>query len=139
MLSDFGEVDLAYRVMTQPDAPSYGNWVARGETALAEDFNTEEKGSIRAIITSSATSAPWFIKALCGIRLNPAFKGVDTFAIQPHFPQALSFAEGYHEKGPLGKIEVRWEKTEDGRHVRFDLKTPQEMQGDFILSDGWVF
>ena len=138
VLSDFGEVDLAYRVMTQPDAPSYGNWVARGETALAEDFYTEEQGVNSRNHHFFGDISAWFIKALCGIRLNPAFKGVDTFAIQPHFPQALSFAEGYHE-GPLGKIEVRWEKTEDGRHIRFDLKAPQEMQGDFILSDGWVF
>ena len=138
VLSDFGEVDLAYRVMTQPDAPSYGNWVARGETALAEDFYTEKQGVNSRNHHFFGDISAWFIKALCGIRLNPAFKGVDTFAIQPHFPQALSFAEGYHE-GPLGKIEVRWEKTEDGRHIRFDLKAPQEMQGDFILSDGWVF
>ena len=38
-LSEGGYTDKAYRMITNPTAPSYADMVLRGETTLAEDFN----------------------------------------------------------------------------------------------------
>lgn len=136
VLSDYGYVDLAYHVLTRQDAPSYGEWVARGDTALAEDFNAEnEKITSRNHHFFGDISA-WFIKSICGINLNPKLKGIDTVEIVPHFPTALTFAEGFHI-APNGKISVRWNK--DGCNVKLTLAVPETMTGDFVLTDGWMF
>ena len=34
VLADFGYADLAYRMITRTDYPSYGEWVARGERCV---------------------------------------------------------------------------------------------------------
>ena len=41
VLTDFGYSDLAFSMITRPDYPSYGNWIARGATTLWEVFQPE--------------------------------------------------------------------------------------------------
>ncbi|MEI4872823.1 hypothetical protein Q8G47_29285, partial [Klebsiella pneumoniae] len=36
VLSEFGESDLAYKMIVGPEYPSYGNWIERGATTLWE-------------------------------------------------------------------------------------------------------
>lgn len=55
VLSDFGEPDLAFKLITRSDYPSYGNFVERGLTALPEDFLREEDTPIRRITICTAT------------------------------------------------------------------------------------
>ena len=41
VLTEFGYSDLAFSMITRPDYPSYGNWIARGATTLWEVFQPE--------------------------------------------------------------------------------------------------
>ena len=34
VLSEYGQADLAYEMITRKDYPSYGNWIARGATSF---------------------------------------------------------------------------------------------------------
>lgn len=72
VLTDFGYSDLAFSMITRPDYPSYGNWIARGATTLWEVFQPEGSdriGSLNHHFWGDISS--WFTQALSGIRMAP--------------------------------------------------------------------
>lgn len=72
VLTDFGYSDLAFSMITRPDYPSYGNWIARGATTLWELFQPEGSdriGSLNHHFWGDISS--WFTQALSGIRMAP--------------------------------------------------------------------
>ncbi len=40
VLAEFGKAELAYRMITKTEYPSYGYWAAKGETTFLEHFLT---------------------------------------------------------------------------------------------------
>lgn len=117
VLFDHADADLALNMITRPDAPSYGNMIALGGTALFEA--TEQNG-----IQESQNHHFYgdilhlFISKLAGIRVNPDMNDKNTVLIKPTVPSSIDFAEASYEFD-LGKLTVRWEKR-DGKVV---LKT----------------
>ena len=136
VLSDFGEEDLAWKMITRPDYPSYGNWVARGATSLWEFFHPEggEVNSMNHHFFGDISS--WFIGDVAGIRLNPGDEDCNALEIRPHFVKALTFAEAYHD-APAGKIKVRWERNPEG--ILLSVEIPTGMSGQILPPKGWVF
>ena len=133
VLTRFGYTDLAFSMITRPEYPSYGNWVAQGATSLWEDF-MEDPASMNHHFWGDISA--WFIKAVAGIRLNPEGNDVNRVLIKPAFLQALDHASGYHE-APAGKIAAAW--TRDGEAISLTLEIPSEVCGDVILPEGYVF
>ena len=126
VLSDFGKADLAFRMITRREAPSYGNMVARGDTTLAEDFNGEDERINSRNHHFLGDISAWFISYICGIRVNPkagsmlteianGFEpsvfsgGYDNIDIRPVIPSHLSFAEASYG-APGGEVRVRHER-----------------------------
>lgn len=135
VLTEFGHSDLAHKILVDPTYPSYGHWVARGETALCEDFNRYDQtiNSLNHHFWGSISA--WFIQSICGIHFNPGANDIHHANITPHFLTGLSHAEGYHI-APDGKIEVKWERT--GQHeIILTLTFPEKMHGKLILDRGW--
>lgn len=96
VLSAFDRADLAYEMITRPDYPSYGNWIARGATSLWEDFHPEGTpvNSLNHHFFGDISS--WFIQSLTGIVLNPEGDDISRLDIAPHFVEALTHAEAFH-------------------------------------------
>jgi len=139
VLSEFGYSDLAYKIIVDPTPPSYGNWVARGETTLCEDFNTYEKdnrvNSLNHHFFGSVSA--WFIKCICGIQHNRSADDIHHADIEPRFVDKLEHAEAFHIT-PDGRISVKWERASENE-ITLTLEYPESMNGEIRLDIGWKF
>lgn len=136
VLSDFGEEDLAYKMITRTDWPSYGMFVARGETSIPEDFNDLKWSAPSLNHHFMGDISAWFIKGICGIKLNPSDRNIKEAAIEPHFVSSLDFAEAFHD-APEGRIKVRWDRTAEG--IALDITVPPSMDVVLRLPEGWNY
>ena len=142
VLTAFGESDLAYKIIVDPTAPSYGNFVARGETSLPESFGEEREYAPGRLSVDSRNHhffgdvSGWFIKGICGINYNPTAADLHEIVIAPHFLTALTHAEGFHIT-PFGKVSVSWARNEDGT-VTLKVEVPEELNGTIIFDRGWT-
>lgn len=132
VLAEHGYGDLAYHMITRPDFPSYGNWIARGATSLWERFFQEDCTEVSLNHHMWGDISNWFIKWLAGIHLNPNCNNIQEVEIRPIFPKQLQSATGWHES-PSGKIEVNWFKTDDMAEVQIEI--PEDMSGTFIYKE----
>lgn len=133
VLSDYGCSDLAYRMITRPDYPSYGCWLARGATTLRESFWPEDRDSLNHHFWGDISH--WFLRHLAGIHYHPHRKSGEA-DIRPAFVEQLTFAEGWHE-APEGKIWVRWER--DGDRIQVKIEVPEALSGRICLPAGYLF
>lgn len=133
VLCDFGYQDLAVKMITRPDAPSYGMMIADGLTTLAENvyhtccsLNHHFWGDISALM----------IEYFAGIRINPEGKGANTVAIAPVFPTDMSFAEAYHNSVE-GMITTKWQRRENGE-IELSLTLPEALTGEIKAPIGYM-
>lgn len=134
VLAENGYADLAYAMIVEPTPPSYGYWLGKGYTALAEDFWTDEQQICSKNHHFWGDISAFFIKRICGINYNPNGDDFSYVALKPHFISALNHAEAYHDS-PKGKIEVKWQK--EGGMVAFTVKIPENMRYDITFADGY--
>ena len=139
ILSDCGRGDMAFKMITREDFPSYGMFVRRGCTALPEDFLSDEEmddpNSMNHHFMGDINS--WFMQRVVGIRPNPKFTDVNYVDITPFFVSKLNFAEGYYNL-PCGKVIVKWNKAENDK-ISLDISVPEEANGYIRLPVGYVF
>ncbi|MDR2849245.1 MAG: family 78 glycoside hydrolase catalytic domain [Verrucomicrobiota bacterium] len=101
---------LVSETLAKTAEPGYGYFLARGETAWPEDWNSKVPSRIHTCYTGIAS---WFIKGLCGINPDPARPGYRQALIRPVLVPEVDFAEASVES-PYGTIASRWER-KDGR------------------------
>lgn len=136
VLSAFDRSNLAFKMITSPEFPSYGNWVARGATTLWEDFQPEG-GAVNSLNHHFfGDISAWFIQCIAGIQLNPYGTNVNEVIIRPSFIGALKWAKAFHI-APAGKIAVEWTCNKDCIQLKLDL--PEVMTGKIILQDSFTF
>lgn len=134
VLTEFGYADLAFKMITREDYPSYGNWVKRGATTLWENFNPTSVLSMNHHFWGDIST--WFIKAITGIRPNPNGNDVSELEIAPNFIGALDHASAYHI-APSGKISSAWRR--EGERIILELKIPEAMHAVAKLPLGYLF
>lgn len=134
VLSEFGYSDLAFKMITREDYPSYGNWIKRGATTLWEDFYPDRVSSMNHHFWGDISA--WFIKRIAGICLNPEGAGVNTVRIKPSFIGGLDNASAYHI-APAGKISVSWHR--EGESVILSVTVPNGVGGSLELEPSYVF
>ena len=132
VLCDNGYSDLAIKMITRPDEPSYGCMIERGMTTLCEKItfpfasqNHHFWGDISALM----------IEYFAGIRINPHLRGANTASIVPVFPEGLDYAEAYHNS-IAGKIEVRWDRR--GDKIDMQLTVPDGLDATVIAPAGYT-
>lgn len=134
VLSIYGHSDLAFKMITRTDYPSYGNWVVRGATTLWESFWENSFESMNHHFWGDISA--WFIKRIAGIQLNPDGNNISKLMIKPSFIIALDNAEAYHIS-PLGKIASSWKRVD--QNIMLTLEIPTEMKTIISLEKGYVF
>ena len=144
-LSENGYADLAYKLATQEDFPSWGAWIKSGATTLFEDWKVDEsrKGAMSRNHIMFGEISAWFYKALGGIKpdsQNPGFKNI---LLEPHFVEGLESFSAKHN-GPFGEIISSWEK--NNGVVDYQVTVPPNSTAslsigakDLISSDGIDF
>jgi alpha-L-rhamnosidase len=111
-LLENGRADVACRIASQKDLPSWGWWIEQGATTLWEQWNGADS---RNHIMFGDISA-WFYKALAGINPDPAAPAFKHFTIKPNLVGGLTSAHAGYDS-VRGRIVSDW-KTKGGR---FDL------------------
>ena len=132
VLAEYGYGDLAFKMITRDDYPSYGNWLKRGATTLWESFFPEKTESMNHHFWGDISA--WFIKRVAGIRLNPRIHNVNEVEIHPTFISQLDSVSAYHI-APLGKICVSWERKEG--EIILNVELPKGMNAQIVLDDGY--
>jgi alpha-L-rhamnosidase len=130
VLSAFGHSDLAFRMITREDYPSYGNWIKRGATTLWENFLPDGVSSMNHHFCAEISD--WFIKCLAGIRIA----GNDSVVIRPCFVKGLDNVSAYHVT-PVGKVSVSWHR--NGNAILLDVEIPDGMDATASLEAGYHF
>lgn len=135
VLTQFGHSDLAHKIMVDPTYPSYGQWVARGETSLCEDFNRYDMtiSSLNHHFWGSISA--WFIQCIAGIHFNPNADDIHRADITPHFITGLSQAQACYQ-APDGEIQVSWARI-DEKTVELTLSIPEGIHSQLILEKEW--
>lgn len=132
VLSKYGYSDLAFKLITRPDYPSYGNWIERGATTLWENFLPESVSSANHHFWGDISA--WFIKRLAGICFNPHGNDISRVDIRPSFVTKLDFAEGHYESS-MGRISSRWERS--GDEIILTLEIPESIRAALYLEKGY--
>ena len=118
ILSRYGHTSLAYRIATQTDYPSYGQWILHGATTLWEAFGLYPP-SMNHIMYGDILG--WMYNDLAGIKPDPMDPGFHTILIDPHPVRALPWAGGVHDCR-FGTIRSRWRWIAED--LRLDITIP---------------
>ena len=134
VLSEYGYTDLAFKMITRSDYPSYGNWIERGATTLWEVFDSNFVGSPNHHFWGDISA--WFIKNLAGIKYNPTGCDITQVTVEPRFVKSLQNAEGYYES-KYGRICSSWNR--ENENIVLTLKIPDPVRATVILNDEYTF
>ena len=108
-LSEAGHTEAAYRLLVQPEYPSFVHWLTQGATTLWEDWHGE---SSRNHIMFGDILA-WMFEYVAGLRPDPSHPGFARAIIQPYPVAGLTWAGAEH-RSPFGQFRSQWERKEDG-------------------------
>lgn len=137
VLTQMGEYDLCYKMITSTHYTAYGYWIKNGATALWECFRKAD-----APYTNSKNHhflgdiSSWFIRKVAGLNPNPAVKDISYFEITPHFIKKLDFAEASYQS-QFGKVKVKWERCDNV--IKLRLLVPPNTDGKIKLPKGFKF
>ncbi len=144
LLSEHGQTELAYKMITRPDFPSYAYIIKNGATTLWERFEANDYQSLGTSTGKGCSLnhhfwgfvSGWFIKYLGGIDYNPQADDIRKCNIRPHFAKDLDFAAA-HFDSVFGRIGVRWERM--GEELIIEVTIPEKVSGSIILEKGYCF
>lgn len=133
VLADFGEANLAYKLICRKEWPSYASFLEQGVTSLPEDFH-EDPDVINSLNHHFfGDISNWFISKVAGLRYNPDADDLHYLLIKPCFVESLSFAQA-HFDSPFGRIDVRWERCDGGAVIIFNV--PDGIDAEIELTCG---
>lgn len=125
LLTENGEVDLAYTVATQRTYPGYGFWIEQGATSLYEHWHAESRSRNHHFF---GHVDQWFVEYLAG--LTPLEPGYRKVRVRPVPPRALGRARAAIES-VHGRVAAEWHRQGDGYEVRVEL--PPGVAGEVFL------
>ena len=115
VLSEFGHTELAYKMVTRKEFPSYGYLIETGETTLVEQFLTADMQCGSRNHHFMGDIARWFVENIAGLKIVNS----KTVVIAPNPPESIDSASAYHDL-PSGRVSVSWIRT-DGK-IKLDIK-----------------
>lgn len=132
VLSKFGKGELAFRMITKKEFPSYGHLIEIGETSLPERFMPDGAPLDSHNHHFFGDIARWFIREIAGLRVE----NYRTVVIKPDLTLPITSAQAYYEL-PSGRVSVKWETEDDGR-LRLEYSCPREVACEVVLPSGAV-
>ena len=133
VLASNGEAELAYRMITGTEYPSYGYLVKRGDTTLPEQFLPEQES--RGISRNHhflGDVVQWYMRYPGGIRVI----NHKTVEIHPRFIGSLDFVRANHIL-PDGEVAVFWKREADT--ILLEVTCPEAVDCRLVLDSGYVF
>ena len=132
VLSNYGYAETVFKMVTQENMPSWGNWVLKEDaTSLYETWDINRNiGDASRNHPSMGAIAAWMYKTLAGItkaEKTPAFKEIH---IQPAFIPQLEFVKASY-KSQYGLIISEWKRT--GKKIKFKVTIPASCSAKIVL------
>jgi len=122
ILSDHGHADLAYRIATRTDEPSWGWWIKNGHGSMFESWSLESRSRDHHYFGSIAD---WMRQRLAGLR--PGQPGYATILIRPEIPAGLASASATMET-IRGRAASGW--TVDHDRLTLTAEVPPNTAGE---------
>ncbi len=135
VLSEFGRTDLAFKMITRPEFPSYGYMMLTADdTALWEQHRRDDDLPTSRNHHFHGDIISWFMQNLVGINVNPYLDSPNDVRFAPKFIDALDHASGSHVT-PSGKVSAEWHR--DGEDILYTVTVPEGIKAELCLERGW--
>jgi len=135
-LTENGRADLAYKLASNTDYPSWGYMVKQGATTIWELWNgntADPAMNSQNHVMLLGDLVTWCFEDLGGIA--PAVPGFKKIKMKPVFPVGLNFVKASYET-PYGKVASYWKR--EGGVIRWDIEVPFNSGAEVCLPDGRV-
>ena len=136
-LTEYGRKDLAYKILTNEDYPSWGYMINKGATTIWELWN----GDTADPAMNSANHVMllgdlliWYYEDLAGIKCADdavAFKKIE---MSPVLPEGLDYVDASYESA-YGTIESEW--TRDGDKLTWRVVVPGNTSAQVYFPEGY--
>jgi alpha-L-rhamnosidase len=123
-LTEHGNLELAYRIVTNETYPSWGYMINNGATTIWELWNGDTANpamNSRNHVMLLGDLLIWFYENLAGIKNDPSAVGFKKIRMEPVFPEKLNHVDASHES-PYGTIKSHW--TRNGDKLSWDITIP---------------
>lgn len=135
VLLQFGEADLAYKMIVGPGFPSYGEWILDGATTLRESFRRPDEKKDSENHHFWGDIAAVFIQYFVGLKVNPNLTDTNEFEISPVFPEKLDYAKAIYTIKDGEQLSVFWQRADE--KIKLVLQVPKCMHGQLKVPSGW--
>lgn len=129
-LSENGYANIAYKVASQEDFPSWGWWIVNGATTFYENWPLDAKSDISMNHIMFGEINAWYYKALGGIFPDESEPGFKNVILKPNFVKDLEHFEAKYE-GSYGTIISSWKR--EGRKIRYKVVIPANSTATLYL------
>lgn len=126
VLSAYGRHDLALQQALKTDFPSWGHWLAKGATTMAETWDAwdipQDQLRLRSFNHPNYGSiGEWFFESLGGLQPDEDRPGFEHFFVRPQVEGPLTQVEVAF-RCPRGWIRSAWRK--ENRHLKMRVEIP---------------
>ncbi|MDB5454957.1 MAG: hypothetical protein JWP92_542 [Caulobacter sp.] len=128
MLSDHGHGEVAYRLATRTDEPSWGFWLKNDIRSMLEGWGLSSRSWDHHYFASISS---WFYEGLAGLR--PAAPGYARLRIRPTLPTGLTWAAATILT-PRGEAASRWRRA--GGAAVLEVTVPGATTAEVWLPNG---
>jgi len=143
VLSENGEVELAYELLAQEENPSWLYSVCHGATTMWEHWNgIKEDGSFWSADMNSfnhyayGSVYDWIFGVAVGIKPDEVSVGYRKVNVAPHPSKVLGYADASIDTA-YGKIRTHWYYK--GERVYYEIEIPDGVTAHLELPDGRCF
>jgi alpha-L-rhamnosidase len=123
-LSDYGRSDIAYKIVTNRDYPSWGYMIERGATTIWELWNGDtanpDMNSGNHVMLLGDLLV-WFYEYLAGIQNDPNSAGFENIVMKPYPVEGLNHVKASY-KSIRGLVKSEW--TKDNGQFLWNITVP---------------
>lgn len=123
-LTEYGGLELAYKIATNDTYPSWGYMIKNGATTIWELWNGDTANpamNSRNHVMLLGDLLIWFYEDIAGIKNDPSSIGFKKILMEPVFPEKLNYVNASHQS-PYGKIESYWKR--NGSQLEWNIAIP---------------
>lgn len=121
-LDEYGRTDLAFKIASQRDYPSWGKMLDEGATTLWEQWDGEHSRCH----SSFLGIAGWYVESVAGIQHDSWMPGYSRILFRPSLIEGLDWAEA-ELLSPRGKIACAWRR--DRKEFSLEIEIPPNSTG----------
>ena len=123
-LTEYGNIDLAYKIVTNKTYPSWGYMIEKGATTIWELWNGDTANPAMNSgnhVMLLGDLLIWFYEDLAGIKNHPEAVAFKKLLMEPKFPEGLTHVNATYES-VRGDIHSEWTKTDSS--FSWDITIP---------------